>query len=279
MAVNHWSLLYLWDKRTLYIGELMEVITLTPASSSLMVGLEKPFEFWTPTQAKVATRIALIPAGMTLSVDHGNQPIACCYLDPMNNDHAVLERQMRCNAGGVSYNSERFAAVLASLTTVYNQMIPPAEAYRCLLQDVFAEPVYERVNMTHYHQIKKAIAIIKANPTDNVSNHALAEQVGLSESQLQRQFKAITGVPIRRFRLWHRLFITATLMGMGLSLTDASLEAGFSDASHFNHTFKSMLGMKPSFVLKRRDQIKIFAGGNHGCDQAQNKQPNSLDLL
>ncbi|MCG8313919.1 MAG: AraC family transcriptional regulator [Pseudomonadales bacterium] len=109
-------------------------------------------------------------------------------------------------------------------------------------------------------KINIVIDIVKSNPSSNISNAELAAAVDLSERQLQRQFKIATGIPIRRFRLWHRLFITATLMQFGWSLTDAALEAGFSDAPHFNHTFRSMLGMKPSFVLKRQNKIKIFAG-------------------
>ena len=56
-------------------------------------------------------------------------------------------------------------------------------------------------------------------------------------------------------------------MGFVMSLTDASIQAGFSDSSHFNHTFRSMLGMKPSFVLKRSEQIKILSGGDAAIDQ------------
>ena len=50
-------------------------------------------------------------------------------------------------------------------------------------------------------------------------------------------------------------------MAEGQTLTDAALEAGFSDSSHFNHVFRSMLGLKPSDVLNRKEHMKIFVGG------------------
>ena len=84
-----------------------------------------------------------------------------------------------------------------------------------------------------------------------------------SMPQLNRWFKRITGVPVRRYRLWHRLFVTANLMSFGKSLTDAAHEAGFSDSSHLNHTFRSMIGMTPSFVFQRSDRLRIFTCPEH----------------
>ncbi|MCG8670576.1 MAG: AraC family transcriptional regulator [Pseudomonadales bacterium] len=232
------------------------------AASSLVVSLKGDLEFWTPKHGKIKTQIALIPAGQIVSVDHFDQPVACCYLDPLNRDFSALKTLMQGQADGIYYGSRALDRIKQSFSLIYERGISPGEAYRVLMTQVIPEFRADDGAFRHLAAIEEVIAYVKAHPTENSSNQMLADLVGLSESQLQRQFKAITGIPIRRFRLWHRLFVTATLMGFGLSLTDASLEAGFSDSSHFNHTFKSMLGMKPSFILKRRDQIKILAGGD-----------------
>jgi AraC-like DNA-binding protein len=88
----------------------------------------------------------------------------------------------------------------------------------------------------------------------------LAAQVGLSEPRLLQLFKETLGVPIRRYRQWHRLFVTAVGVTHGLSLTAAALEAGFTDSAHFSHTFRSILGTTPSAMFSPRGNIRLHAG-------------------
>ena len=83
--------------------------------------------------------------------------------------------------------------------------------------------------------------------------------VGLSVPRLRQLCKQQVGVPIRRYRQWHRLFVTATGVSRGLSLTDAALAAGFSDSSHFHHAFYNILGMKPSAILSRWPDLRLYA--------------------
>lgn len=242
------------------MGDLLGLVTLTPATASLFVGLDGDFAFWTPDHGKVETAAALVPAGTTLSVDHRNQLVACAHLDPMSNDFALLADSMSVAAGPVLYGSDRLPGMRRCCLDILGRCESPQLAQQQFLDEIFPSLPIETGGTKHYQAIKKAVAIIRSRPGENMSNEALAARVGLSPSQLQRQFKEAIGVPVRRYRLWYRLFVTAAFMGYGLSLTDACLEAGFADASHFNHTFKSMLGVKPSYVLKRRDQLRILLG-------------------
>ena len=254
------SVLYLWSKRTLYIGDLLGLVTLNPASASLLVALEGEFQFWTPAHGKVSTSIALIPAGATVSIDHGNRLVACSLLDPMSDDFQQLEKIMISCADGIHYGASNLQSLRDCFRTIYRDKLPAGSAHDHYVRHVFPESPIQTAPAKHYDAIKRVVAIIKTSPEDNPSNEELAGRVGLSATQLQRTFKSVIGVPIRRYRLWYRLFVTAAFMAHGLSLTEACLEAGFSDASHFNHTFKSMLGIKPSHILKRRHQIQIMLG-------------------
>jgi AraC-like DNA-binding protein len=106
-------------------------------------------------------------------------------------------------------------------------------------------------------RVAKVVEKIKQTVDDNLSADDLANLVNLSVPRLVQVFKKQTGVPIRRYRLWHRLFVTAVRMGEGDSLTEAALVAGFTDSAHFSHTFKAMLGMTPSTILLQPNTINI----------------------
>lgn len=44
------------------------------------------------------------------------------------------------------------------------------------------------------------------------------------------------------------------------NISNDELAAGFSDSSHLTHVFRSMLGMKPSMVLRRSRDMRILVG-------------------
>jgi len=260
MTSSSLALLYLWQLRTLYIGDF-ESTTLTQGAASILSCVDGEIEIWTKDREdSTKTRLALIPAGMTFSVETFGQNIVSCYLDPVGSDFSLCQAVMTSEKDGIFFNSKNEDSQIKAFQKIYEEQLGPDETYQVLVDSVF--PDAETVGLMHPvdERIQKVIVNIQMDTASNHSNKYLAEQVGLSDVHLRRLFKNTTGIPIRRYRLWHRLFITATIMAKGRTLTDAALEAGFSDSSHFNHVFKSMLGVKPSSVLNRSSNVRIFVG-------------------
>ena len=112
------------------------------------------------------------------------------------------------------------------------------------------------IQQTNFDQVKKVIDAIKEHPHIEL----LAEKVELSVPRLTQLFRIQTGVAIRRYRLWHRLFRSVVDFASNGSLTNSALGAGFSDASHFNRTFRSMFGMAPKHFLTQANGLKIYTG-------------------
>ena len=106
-------------------------------------------------------------------------------------------------------------------------------------------------------RISMAVALITKDSARNVSIDEIASAVGLSAPRLIQLFKQVTGIPIRRFRLCHRIFVTLLNLGSGMSLTDAVVEAGFSDYSHFSRIFKELGSVKPSELLSSRNLVDL----------------------
>jgi AraC-like DNA-binding protein len=80
----------------------------------------------------------------------------------------------------------------------------------------------------------------------------LARQVRLSESRLLHLFKATTGVPLRRYKIWIAMGAATRAVGRGANLTTAALDAGFSSSAHFSATFREMFGLEPSRLARGR---------------------------
>ncbi|MED5388987.1 MAG: AraC family transcriptional regulator [Pseudomonadota bacterium] len=256
------STLYLWRQRTLYLGRIGRVDPLSQGAHTLLFGLDGEIPL-TVEGCRYAARSYLIPAGVTFSAHSGGRRIACCFLDPLGKDLRFHMPAMTAQACGIYRGGSREAEQLSVLRRLHDAQAEAADAYTQLQGVVFAEDAQVVVGFEPDARIARVVELIRQDPADNLSNEALAAQVGLSGDRLQRLFKQATGIPIRRYRLWHRLFVTSSMMALGSNLTDAALAAGFSDSSHLNHVFKSMLGMSPSTVLRRSRQVRILMGGDH----------------
>jgi AraC-like DNA-binding protein len=252
------SQLYLWDKRTLYIGPVSEPIDLSQGAATLTIALTGSMYFKTPGMtSSVECKSSLLPPGLNVSVDTKDAVIANCNLDPLGADWAALQEQMLDEKNGVAYNIKNESFYRESFLRMYNDQLDGKTAYP-LLKDMLDYAVAHQANLHKVDQrIIDIIDNIKSNIDDNLTIESLAQSVNLSVPRLIQLFKQQTGVPIRRFRLWHRLFVTSVRMAEGKTLTEAAMAAGFSDSAHFTHTFRSMLGMKPSVILSQPNHIRI----------------------
>ncbi|MGJ3255682.1 MAG: helix-turn-helix domain-containing protein [Alcanivorax sp.] len=256
------STLYLWRQRTLYLGQIERLSSLSQGAHTLLFGLDDVIPLTMEGQTFFA-RSYLIPAGAIFSAESQGKRIGCCFLDPLGKDLLFHVPKMTAEECGIYRDSGREADQLAVLRALHDGATEAAEAYVRLLGLVFPGDSELVAGFEPDTRIARVVELIRQDPADNLSNDVLAEQVGLSGDRLQRLFKQATGIPIRRYRLWHRLFVTSSMMAMGSTLTDAAQAAGFSDSSHLTHVFKSMLGMSPSAVLRRSRQVRILVGGDH----------------
>ena len=86
----------------------------------------------------------------------------------------------------------------------------------------------------------------------------LASKVFISPNRLIHLFTDQVGIPIRKYILWKKLLIALQEIIITKNITQAALEGGFSDAPHFNRTFKRMFGLNPSTLLKNSQIIQAY---------------------
>lgn len=79
----------------------------------------------------------------------------------------------------------------------------------------------------------------------------IALLVNLSTDRVRHLFTAQMGFSMVQYLSWRRIKnILSLSKSQNSSLTEACLKYGYNDQSHFNHTFKLILGLKPREVLR-----------------------------
>ena len=252
------AFMYPWEKRTLFLGRLPGPVTAAYGAATLVISLGDPVDL------KVGGRIIrsgsfLVPGGVRVSINAGLQPVAIFHLDVLGDDYKRFQGCFRHQGRSmtVSHDVRDGADFHALLNQLYRQPEASAMAYTQL--DGLLEYSFGRAgNPSRIDPlVQEAVDHIKQNYQDNIPVEELAQRVNVSTPTLIRKFKQQSGVPIRRFRLWHRIYESMIFISAGQNLTDAALSAGFSDSSHYTHTLQAMWGVSPSNLFARDIRAEI----------------------
>jgi AraC-like DNA-binding protein len=241
------NLLYLWPRRSLFVGRVAEPIEFSQAAASLLTGVQAPLRAKVPGRSRqMSAQSLLLAPGTKLTIETSGQLVAACYLDALGEDYRLLSSCMTPLLEGVHGNIPGESALRDLFASLHRAPVSPEQAYGWLENGI---------NPAGHHypppdsRIEQVVKLIQQQVSRNVSVEELAQAVNLSVSRLVELFRAQVGVPIRRYRQWHRLFVTFTGVNREESLTNAAIAAGFTDSAHFSHTFRMTLGMKPSDIL------------------------------
>ncbi|WP_417461186.1 helix-turn-helix transcriptional regulator [Kordiimonas sp.] len=77
----------------------------------------------------------------------------------------------------------------------------------------------------------------------------VARAAGMSKSSFTKLFRAIIGMPLRRYVMWRRLNVAVSEIGAGADATQAAHKAGFADSAHFSRTMRETFGVSPADSL------------------------------
>lgn len=106
-------------------------------------------------------------------------------------------------------------------------------------------------------RIAQVMRLLEEKKDEAFKIEDLAAEVFLSPGSLTHLFKQQVGIPIKKYVLWARILMALQKVFETKDLREAALYAGFSDASHFNRTFRKMFGLYPSSILKD-DHVQAF---------------------
>ena len=106
-------------------------------------------------------------------------------------------------------------------------------------------------------QLSEAVTLMENNIEETLSTDDIAQLVGLSRRQLERQFKQYLGTMPSRFYLELRLKkARQLLLESNSSIVQIGLMCGFSSGAHFSTAFSAQFGITP----REERQRKLSAG-------------------
>ena len=108
-----------------------------------------------------------------------------------------------------------------------------------------------------FERIARAIQTIRERYAEPLTIRQLAAEAGLSRSQLDRQFRRLTGATPKEHLLRVRIHAACRLLAETEDKTTVvALKTGFYDHSHFSRTFRRVMGTSPT-VFRRRHAAQM----------------------
>jgi AraC-like DNA-binding protein len=239
-----------WGARVLYLGPAFGLTPHRNATGVLAVALDGTLGVADNPRARVpcyrnARSVLILPNSLHhLRIDSGR--MAFLYVDPFGRDLAALRARMSDIGSRAAFDLIDERPAIELFGDIAERRLSPEEARR-----VASELLGVGSGAKPDARIAEAVKRMREDPCES---HALAElckHAGLSSSRFLHLFKEVTGVPLRRYRIWNRIGAAARAIAQGESLTDAAHGAGFSSSAHFSSAFRDMFGMMPSELFSR----------------------------
>jgi AraC-like DNA-binding protein len=153
----------------------------------------------------------------------------CCALEvaPLLRE-LVLELVERCPIDDADASSMRLAAAAVDLVA-----------------DAVTQPLSLRLPLPLDPRAARVAGSLRDDPACDAELPELARAAGASARTIQRLFLAETGLRFTEWRQRLRLMHGASRLGLGASVTEAGLDAGYSSTSAFIAAFRKQFGMTP----------------------------------
>jgi AraC-like DNA-binding protein len=112
-------------------------------------------------------------------------------------------------------------------------------------------------------RISIAEQTISTTHPEEIKIKSLADKACLSESRFRSLFKDVTGVSLYRYILWNKIRYATNQIIAGYTVSDAAIDAGFTDSSHFHKMMVQLFGISPSKFLKDNKEENLVM-----CDKS-----------
>lgn len=155
-------------------------------------------------------------------------------------------RRMTCAGGTAAIDM-----MLQAVAIDHGLVLANRVAEHCLHERIRSGDLAQRMELTtrsriHHPALARAVRFLESTPERAIGVAELAEHAGLSTRQLLRLFAHIVGEGPgryhRRLRLEHA---RSLLRHTAITVTEASVAAGFESLAHFSRAYRQQYGLSP----------------------------------
>jgi AraC-like DNA-binding protein len=258
---SNWNgTVFLWQEQALFLGKAADTSLHTSPAIKICVAIDGEIRLRTSEDSEWESfQAAIIAPGQVHAIDCRQSEIAMLILVP----EAELAQPL-----SAIYNRDGLYRVRPSAV---RKLLPVLDEYsRASAFDAETEnlclSLVESIQSEGHRQFSKndsvsldprvvtSIEQLRAEANCG-SVGQIAANVALSESRFSHLFSEQLGVPVRRYLLWLRLRDAMHRLATGATLTETAYESGFADSAHLTRTFRGMLGIAPSSLLRSSSLI------------------------
>lgn len=212
------------------------------SAAHILIALKDTIEIVTE-DARLECAGALIPSGMSHTVDSHNEQMLVFMLDEMT----VCAEQIK----EIRILSRDAVHDIAKDFERMEQHRDEPSAYKNFIAETMNRIGLSDMTMKNMDErIEAAIRFIHTNAGDDLTAQAVARQCCLSESRFSHLFREQVGITFAGYLTLRRTYLAFCNIAAGKSITEAAIEAGFSDSAHFAAVNRKMFGLTATAVSR-----------------------------
>jgi len=248
------TFLFFWTGVFMYIGKAVDTSIHAHHAIQIAISFDEPIEINLP-DASFKLKAAIIDSDQPHECRTYNNTFLLINVAPESQIGIALKKNYLADQRLAKIAEEKSSAFTNEIETELKGDPDSNKIFSITRQFLHSLAGIQETRVLD-ERISEVLKLLNRPTNDSVKIDELASKVFISPSRLIHLFTTQVGIPIRKYILWTKLLMSLQKLADTKNSTDAALEGGFTDAPHFNRTFKRMFGVNPTKLLKNSQNVQ-----------------------
>jgi len=252
------SYFFFWAGQFMYIGRAIDTSTHDHHAIQIALSFDHPFYISSPEGSFKKVMAVIIDSDQPHECRTNENTFLLLNIDPMTTVGRALKKNYLTRHAVLELPADETAQFLQHIEACLGADVLDSHHVHDLTRHYVHRLSGLEQDAVVDERIQQVMRLLEEKKDEAFKIEDLAAEVFLSPGRLTHLFKKQVGIPIKKYVLWARILIALQKAFETKNLREAALYAGFSDASHFNRTFRKMFGLYPSAILKNSQNVQAF---------------------